>query len=98
VNERSFERWLLKTFIRCLLGWVLTGSFVKRNSWPHSRVAAQVISVGGLTGGPLPGPAPHHQPPGAKKLVAMAKVSYRGEPAQVQELTGPGTFAYNQIE
>jgi len=74
------------------------GFFVKRNSWSHPRAAVRVISVGGLTNGALPGLPPYHQPPGAKKLIAMAAISYRGEPAQVQELTSPGTFAYTWIE
>ena len=74
------------------------GFFVKRNSWSHPKAAARVISVGGLKSGTLPGPPPYHQSPGAKKLVAMAAISYRGEPAQVQELTSPGTFAYTWIE
>jgi len=74
------------------------GFFVRRNSWSHPRAAARVISVGGLTSGVLPGPPPYHQPPGAKKLVALAAISYQGEPARVQELTSPGTFAYTIIE
>ena len=74
------------------------GFFVKRDSWSQPRAAARVISVGGLTGGTLPGPPPYHQPAGAKKLIVMAAISYRGEPAQIQELTSPGTFAYTWIE
>ena len=74
------------------------GFFVKRNSWSHPRAAARVISVGGLTSGALPGPPPYHQPPGAKKLVALAAISYQGESARIQELTSPGTFAYTLIE
>jgi hypothetical protein len=72
--------------------------FVKRNSWSHPRAAARVVSVGGLTSGPLPGPPPYHQPPGSKKLIVLAAISYRGETASVQELTSPGTFAYTAIE
>jgi hypothetical protein len=34
------------------------GFFVKRNSWSHPRATARVVSVGGLTSGPLPGPPP----------------------------------------
>jgi hypothetical protein len=52
------------------------GVFVKRDSWSHGTVA-KVISVGGLTSGPLPGLPPYHQPPGAKKLIAMAAISYQ---------------------
>jgi hypothetical protein len=74
------------------------GFYVKRNSWSHPRAAARVMSVGGLTSGALPGPAPYHQPPGAKKLLVMAMISYRGEPAKIQELTSPGTFAYTSID
>jgi hypothetical protein len=74
------------------------GFFVTRNSWSSPLAAARVISVGGLSNGPLPGPPPYHQPPGAKKLVVLAAISYRGEPATVQELTSPGTFAYSLIE
>jgi hypothetical protein len=73
------------------------GVFVKRDSWSHGTVA-KVISVGGLTSGPLPGLPPYHQPPGAKKLIAMAAISYQGEPAKIQELASPGTFAYTVIE
>jgi hypothetical protein len=54
--------------------------------------------VGGLTSGSLPGLLPpYHQPPGAKKPIAAA-ISYLGEPAKIQELTSPGTFAYTVIE
>lgn len=74
------------------------GFFVRRNSWSHPRAAARVISVGGLTKGALPGEPPYHQPPGAKKLKVMGAISYRGEPATVQELTSPGTFAYTVID
>jgi hypothetical protein len=48
------------------------GFYVKRNSWSHPRAAARAISVGGLTNGALPGLAPYHQPPGAKKLIAAS--------------------------
>jgi hypothetical protein len=71
---------------------------VKRNSWSHPCAAARVISVGELTNGALPGLPPYHQPAGAKKLIAMAAISYHGEPAQIQELTSPETFAYTCIE
>ena len=74
------------------------GFFVKRDSWSHPRAAGRVVSVGGLTSGTLPGPPPYHQPPGAKKLVAMAAISYRGESPQIQELTSPGTYAYTLID
>jgi hypothetical protein len=74
------------------------GVFVKRDSWSHPRTVAKVISVGGLTSGPLPGLPPYHQPPGAKKLIAMAAISYQGEPEKIQELASPGTFAYTVIE
>jgi hypothetical protein len=74
------------------------GFFVKRDSWSHPQTVAKVISVGGLTSGPLPGSPPYHQPPGAKKLIAMAAISYQGQPAKIQELTSPGTFAYTVIE
>jgi hypothetical protein len=74
------------------------GFFVKRDSWSHPKAAARVISVGGLTSGPLPGLPPYHQPAGTKKLLVLADISYRGEPSQPQELTSPGTFAYTLIE
>jgi hypothetical protein len=74
------------------------GFFVRRNSWSHPKAAARVISVGGIISGPLPGPPPYHQPPGSKKLIVVAAISYRGEPAIVQDLTSPGTFAYTAIE
>ena len=74
------------------------GVFVKRDSWSHPRAVAKVISVGGLTGRSLPGLPPYHQPPGVKKLIAMTAISYQGEPAKIQELTSPGTFAYTVIE
>jgi hypothetical protein len=74
------------------------GVFVKRDRWSHPRTVAKVISVGGLTSGSLPGLPPYHQPPGAKKLIAMAGISCQGEPAKIRELTNPGTFAYIVIE
>jgi hypothetical protein len=75
------------------------GFFVKRNSWSHPRAAARVISVGGLTSGALPGKPPYHsEPPDWKKLKVLAAISYGGEPAKVQELTSPGTYAYTLIE
>lgn len=69
------------------------GFSVKRNSWSHPRAAARVISAGGVTNGAVPGLPPYQQLPGAKKLIAMAAISYHGETAQVQELTSPATFA-----
>lgn len=74
------------------------GFFVKRDSWSHPRTLARVISVGGLTSGPLPGPPPYHQPAGNKPLVVMAAISYRGAPAKIEVLTSPGTFAYTWID
>jgi hypothetical protein len=74
------------------------GFFVKRDSWSHPSTAARVISVGGLTSGPLPGRPPYHQPPGSKPLIVMAAISYQGAPAKIEVLTSPGTFAYHWIE
>jgi hypothetical protein len=74
------------------------GFFVKRDSWSHPRTVARVVSVGGLTSGDLPGLPPYHQPLGAKKLKVIAEISYQGAPAQLEELTSPGTFAYTMIE
>lgn len=74
------------------------GFFVKRNSWSHPRTVARVISVGGLTSGPLPGSPPYHQPPGSKPLVVMATISYQGAPAKREVLTSPGTYAYTLID
>jgi hypothetical protein len=74
------------------------GFFVRRNSWSHPCAAARVMSVGTLTSGALPGPPPYHQPPGVRKLIVLAAISYRGEPPKVQELTSPGTFAYTLID
>jgi hypothetical protein len=74
------------------------GFFVKRDSWSHPNAAARIISVGGQTSGPLPGDPPYHQPKGAKKLIVRVAISYRGEPATVQELTSPDTYAYALID
>jgi hypothetical protein len=46
--------------------------------------------VGGLTSGSLPGLPPYHQPPGAKKPIAMAAISYQGEPARSKNSRVPG--------
>jgi hypothetical protein len=73
------------------------GFFVRRNSW-SPEAAAEIVSVGGLEKGALPGPPPYHQLRGAKKLKVMAKISDRGEVPTLQELTSPGTFAYSQID
>src|ERR1700730_955000 len=75
------------------------GFFVKRDSWTHARTAAKVISVGGLTGGALPGTPPYHADgPGRKKLVVQAAISYQGQPPRIEELTSPGTYAYTVID
>lgn len=75
------------------------GFFVKRNSWSHPRAIAKVVSIGGLTNGPLPGTPPYHNL-GAKlgSPKVMAEISFQGEPSQLQELSCPGTYAYTHIK
>jgi len=74
------------------------GFFVKRNSWSHPRTVAKVVSIGGLTTGPLPGEAPYHSQPKLGSPKVVADISYQGAPPRREELTCPGTYAYAQID
>ena len=75
------------------------GFFVKRYSWPNPKAGARVISVGGQTSGALPGKVIHHtERPDWEKPKVVAAISYYGEPASMQELTSPETYAYILIE
>jgi hypothetical protein len=72
------------------------GVFVKRDSWSHPRTVAKVISVGGLTSGPLPG-LPLYPTAGSQKANCDGG-NLLSEPAKIQEFASPGTFAYTVIE
>ena len=69
-----------------------TGFFVKRNSWTHPDTAAQIVTVGGLEMGALPGNGPYFDNP-----VVIADVAYQGK-IRRGTLSSAGTFAYSEIE
>lgn len=75
------------------------GFFVKRDSWSHPKTVARIVSIGGLTTEPLPGKPPYHNQGG--KLGSpkvLAEVSYQGQASKAEELSCPGTYAYQIIE
>jgi hypothetical protein len=75
------------------------GFFVKRDSWSHPHTVARVVSVGGLTAGPLPGRAPYYTDAAKKRSpTVMAEISYQGTAPRLEELPCPGTFAYRVME
>jgi hypothetical protein len=65
--------------------------FVKRNGWSHPYTVARVLSVGGLTQGPLVG-----DPPYFSNLVVLADMSYQGRICR-ERLRCPGTYAYLEV-
>jgi hypothetical protein len=73
------------------------GFFVKRNSWSHPRTVAQVLTVGGLLEGVLPGKPPYYQDASRKNPVVIARISYQGQLPIEEELTSPGTYAYSIV-
>lgn len=75
------------------------GFFVKRDSWTHPKTIVRVVSVGGLTSGPLPGDPPYHGTgPKMRSPKVMAEISYQGAAPRLEELSCPGTYAYAHIE
>ncbi len=75
------------------------GFFVKRDSWSHPQTIAKVVSVGGLTSGPLPGSPPYHSVgPKHRSPVVMAGICYQGAGPYLEELSCPGTYAYTHID
>jgi hypothetical protein len=67
------------------------GFFVKRDSWTHPQTAAQIVSVGGMEAGLLPGDPPYYKNP-----VVIADVTYQGR-IKREKLSSAGTYAYTEI-
>lgn len=69
------------------------GFFVKRNSWTHPKTVAKVISVGGKRHPPLDGEPPYYN---RQNVTAIA--SYQGNRTLLEDLSCPGTYAYEQVD
>jgi hypothetical protein len=67
------------------------GFFINSNSWSHPYTAGQVVSVGGIDAGRLPGDPPYFQNP-----VVIADVADQGR-IKREKLSSTGTFAYTEI-